>query len=365
MILERRRILGGFAVFALVVLRLVVGWHFFGEGAKKLQYDSEDKRFHLAFSADKELLDKAKGPLAPWYFAFVPAEHDWRKLLATPRENNKPTPEQIADRSKWQHEYNDRRVAAAKKGEVAPVEFPPAAPYRDWATKIADDWRAIAEKVKTNVPGLSDDQKKQIDAAVQARLETLAAYLAEEEENIATYRHDLLRLKNWRESPEGENVPFSAQRIATKTAETGTQLKGWTKEVDALETEYFNDLEKVLTPDQRKQANTLGALSEAITDPNQARLDKLNIVVTAVTIGVGACLLLGLLTRLASLVGAVFLLGVILSQPFWITDSVPTINQCIECAALLVLAGTGAGRWFGLDAIAYALFRRRQTVDVV
>src|SRR3954464_10835658 len=75
MIVDRRRILGGFAVFALVVLRLVIGWHFFGEGTKKLQYNSADRAFHLAFSADKELLDKAKGPLAEWYLAFVPGGH--------------------------------------------------------------------------------------------------------------------------------------------------------------------------------------------------------------------------------------------------------------------------------------------------
>ena len=75
MIVDRRRIIGPFAVFGLVVLRLVIGWHFFGEGTKKLQYDRTDGRFHLAFSADTELLDKAKGPMADWYFAFVPGGH--------------------------------------------------------------------------------------------------------------------------------------------------------------------------------------------------------------------------------------------------------------------------------------------------
>jgi uncharacterized membrane protein YphA (DoxX/SURF4 family) len=87
-------------------------------------------------------------------------------------------------------------------------------------------------------------------------------------------------------------------------------------------------------------------------------------VVTIVTIGVGVCLLLGFFTRTASIVGAIFLLGVIASQPFWIAESVPTINQCIECAGLLVLAGTGAGRWLGLDALIYAMFHRDRDVVV-
>jgi hypothetical protein len=34
--------------------------------------------------------------------------------------------------------------------------------------------------------------------------------------------------------------------------------------------------------------------------------------------------------------------------------------QCIEFAGLLVLAGTGAGRWMGLDYFTWALFRRNR-----
>src|SRR5262249_41487885 len=112
--------------------------------------------------------------------------------------------------------------------------------------------------------------------------------------------------------------------------------------------------------EQRKQASAINDLNAAMHDPAQTRLDKLNVVVTIVTIGVGACLLLGFFTRTASIVGAIFLFGVIASQPFWIADSVPTINQCIECTSLLVLAGTGAGRWFGLDALTYAIFHRER-----
>src|SRR5881394_3376740 len=96
---DRRRILGSFAVFALVLLRLVIGWHFFGEGTKKLQYDRHDGGFHLAFSAD-DFLAVAKGPLADWYYAYTPNGHDWRQLLATPRENVRLTPEQSAQQAK-------------------------------------------------------------------------------------------------------------------------------------------------------------------------------------------------------------------------------------------------------------------------
>jgi uncharacterized membrane protein YphA (DoxX/SURF4 family) len=69
---------------------------------------------------------------------------------------------------------------------------------------------------------------------------------------------------------------------------------------------------------------------------------------------------LGFFTRLASLVGALFLLAVIVSQPPWLADSVGTMPQCIEFAGLLALAGTGAGRWMGLDYFMWALFHRQR-----
>jgi uncharacterized membrane protein YphA (DoxX/SURF4 family) len=356
MTVDRRRIIGPFAVFALVLLRLVIGWHFWGEGTKKLKYDGHDRHLSLDFSAD-DFLDKAKGPLADWYYSYVPDEHDWRHLLAVPRENVRPTPEQAAEQIKWQRDYNAQRTAAVKKGDPAPVLFPPGAPYLDWATQISKNWRVVADDVKT-VPGLTDAQKQQVDKVLNSRLEALASFLAGEDEAMTAYRHELWRLENWRESPEAKDVPFYQDRIATKTAETTGQLKPWLSEVKSLEAGYYNDLQNILTPEQRKQTSTVSTLQQKLTSPNQARLDKLNIVVTILTIGVGACLLLGFFTRLASLAGAVFLLGVILSQPFWIPGTVTTISYCIEFAGLLVLAGTGAGRWLGLDFFTYAMFNR-------
>jgi uncharacterized membrane protein YphA (DoxX/SURF4 family) len=362
MIVERRRILGGFAVLALVLLRLVIGWHFFGEGTKKLQYDREDG-WHMAFSAD-DFLGVAKGPLADWYHDYMPGEHEWRKLLAKPRENAKPSADELAAQAKWQKEYNSERAAAVKDNKLAPVKFPPSAPYHDWAEKIADDWRATAEKAKA-VPGMTEAQKQDIDKALNSRLETLAEYLAGEEEGITAYRHELGRLKDWRDAPEAEGVPFYKQRIATKTTETTAQLKGWVKEVQALEDVYHADLANILTPEQRKQASTTNAMSAAITGPSEAKLNKLNLIVTILTIGVGTCLLLGFFTRLASIAGAIFLLGVILSQPFWLSDSIATMPQITEFAGLLVLAATGAGRWFGLDYFTYRMFHRNQQLKVV
>src|SRR3954469_6859542 len=168
MIIDSRRIFGGFAIFTLVLLRLVIGWHFFGEGTKKVEYDRHTGRFHMVFSADKEFLSLAKGPLAPLYLEHTPSEHEWRTLLASPRENTPATPEQLAEQAKWAHDYAQRRTEATKNGKPVPVEFAAGTASHDWASKIADDWRAAVEKFKA-ISGVTDDQKQRADKALDAR----------------------------------------------------------------------------------------------------------------------------------------------------------------------------------------------------
>jgi uncharacterized membrane protein YphA (DoxX/SURF4 family) len=73
-------------------------------------------------------------------------------------------------------------------------------------------------------------------------------------------------------------------------------------------------------------------------------------------LGIGACLILGLFTRLACLLGAAFLFSVVLTQPFWISDAQPTFNQWVELIALLTLATTNVGKWGGLDFFVSCIF---------
>jgi uncharacterized membrane protein YphA (DoxX/SURF4 family) len=168
-------------------------------------------------------------------------------------------------------------------------------------------------------------------------------------------------LANWRKSPEGGAVPFVDERIATKTTETAKVPAPWISQVQQFDAELREDLRELLTTEQRELALTRTGMENAVSDPREHRLDFVNAVVTIVTIAVGVCLLIGFFTRTASIVGALFLLGVILSQPPWLPDAVETMPNVIEFAALLVLAGAGAGRWAGLDFFTYSLFNRDRT----
>jgi uncharacterized membrane protein YphA (DoxX/SURF4 family) len=363
MMIDSRRILGGFGVFALVLMRLVIGWHFFGEGSKKVEYDRHDGSWRMVFSADKELLNLAKGPLAPLYFEHTPSEHGWRDKLATPRENTPATAAQLEEQSTWARDYAKARAEAKAKGETAAIQFPPRSASHDYATQIATDWRAAVDKFKS-IAGLTEEQKKQADEVLHKQLSDLQDFFIEEEENISEYRHDLWRLANWRNSGEAGEVPFVDQRITAKAGETTAKVTGWRADVRGFEEQLGNNLANILTDEQRKQVPVQNSLDEALADRNQHKLDFINYAATAVTIGVGICLIFGLMTRLAAIVGAIFLLGVIASQPFWVSGTIPTINQCVEFSALLVLAATGAGRWAGIDGCLGALFGRRRTLIV-
>jgi thiosulfate dehydrogenase [quinone] large subunit len=83
---------------------------------------------------------------------------------------------------------------------------------------------------------------------------------------------------------------------------------------------------------------------------------------------VGACLILGLFTRLASLAGIAFILLFYLAAPPLIgyfyaipsEGSYLVVNKnLVEAAALAVVLLTGSGRFAGLDRIVHGLVRRR------
>src|SRR5262245_9820539 len=156
---DSRRQLSGFAVMALVLLRLAIGWHFFTAGTEKVAYDRTTGRYHVAFSAEG-FLNQAKGPLADRFLAFVPDVHGWRKLLAVPKQNKPDTADDVSKATQWSEDYKRQREAAAKEKQPIPIEFPPTAPYAGWARKIAEDWNTVLSKI-TAIEDLSQEQKQQ------------------------------------------------------------------------------------------------------------------------------------------------------------------------------------------------------------
>lgn len=327
--MDSRRTLGGFAILALVLLRLAIGWHFFTAGLEKVDRDS-DGRLRVTFTA-APFLGIAQGPFADTFKSMTPSGHDWQKLLAVPHQKLPLTAE-----------------------EEKAVEDNP--PYKPWKERIEADWQAMVDRAEA-VPGLTEDQVARVKAAFASRVKELAAYLEGEKAGIADYQHELWRLDQWRAKPEATSLPFEQERIAKKAAETTSKAKGWVAGVVSLEQGMVQDFRNVVQPNQ-KTVTMAANMEAAITTPEQAQLQRVNLGATVLTLAVGICLLLGLFTRTASIVGALFLVSVIATQPPWLPTAEPTINQTVELAGLLVLAGTGAGRWLGLDFFSWALFHR-------
>jgi uncharacterized membrane protein YphA (DoxX/SURF4 family) len=311
-----------------VLLRLAIGWHFLEQGLEKVSYDTSEGRYRVTFSAEP-FLSQATGPLADRFHEYVPNAHDWPTLLAVARQD------------------------APTDGEQAPN-----APSADWENQIASDWKSTMASV-LEIPGLSEDQRQAVDDAFQMREKQLADYLTGEAAAIKDYQHELWRLEQMQSAPEA-NVPFMQERIAAKEAELRGTPRQWVDQVKQFEEAYYDDLRGVLTKEQLAEPTTTATIDEATTDPRAAKLEWVSRMATYLTIGVGACLLLGCFTRLASLAGAAFLLAVMSTQPPWVAGAVTTYfpYQLVEFFALLVLAAVGAGRWLGVDYFPYALWNR-------
>ncbi|OHB75806.1 MAG: hypothetical protein A2W31_04295 [Planctomycetes bacterium RBG_16_64_10] len=161
-----------------------------------------------------------------------------------------------------------------------------------------------------------------------------------------------------RSAREARGLPYQEERIAAKTAETRATPLPWVNQVREFQAGYFRELGNVLSAEQKDDPATAVAMQNALTEPRQAWLSFVNVSVTVLTLSVGACLLVGLFTRIAAIFGAGFLLAIIATQPPWVAGAEPTIYQTVELAGLLVLAATGAGRWAGLDYFLAALWRR-------
>lgn len=341
-------------VVAIVLLRLCVGWHFLSEGAKKITYDkaNESWSIHVPTAA---VMGQAKGPLASMIKNQLPGGHAWESLLAVPEELTPESGKQLED---WVGAYVKRRQGELKKGEPKPVEIPEFAPYAPWAAQIIKDWKAIHTSF-TDIPSLEDEPRARAAALFETREHHLADYLAQESLDIQAYRHELWRLENTESSPGANEIPFEQKRIAEKMADLGRTPRKWVAGVKKLQAGYLGDLRAILTPEQRDSA--LGEQVEsALVTPKEKNLERVNLAVTALTIGVGLCLLAGFCTRIASIAGAMFLLSIMATQPPWVLGARTEFfyYQLVELAAFGFLAAVGAGRWAGLDSIIHCLWSK-------
>jgi uncharacterized membrane protein YphA (DoxX/SURF4 family) len=287
-------------VVMLVLLRLNIGWHFFSEGVK-----------HWADPhwTSEPTLRAATGPLAPWYHAYLPDFHGLESAL---------------------HADTSQSESHAVQG---------------WIDAIGNDWDVDRQRFVEHY-GLNEQQQKQARAVVNQYQQELRGWAAGYKDDLLRHVHDWRRMVAAKQAVSSDEVPFQKQRIAERRATLVGEASAWRGELTALEEQYRAALAGLLDADQRGRA----PLPRARTS-----IDVVDGFMTYFILAVGALLLVGLFTRLTCVAGALFLLSVVMMQPFWVSEALPTYNQYVEMFALLALATVPVGRWAGLDYFVHRL----------
>ncbi|MCO6456544.1 MAG: DoxX family membrane protein [Pirellulaceae bacterium] len=279
---------GFLTALVLLGLRLAVGWHFFQEGASKLQGTWSSAGF----------FSNAKGPLADFYAGLVwDADGRYRLNLDTTLES-------------W------------------------------------DRFRAQV----VNHYGLDEAQQKQAARVLEQHEQQLRWVLESNSEEIAKYFRGLERRQQQRARPEMEQVVSLRQQGESLETELRQARGPWLATIDRLWRGYEQQMNAVATPEQAAR----GPIS--LERPGRRPFDTewMDGRVPYFDLLIGVCLILGFCTRPAALAGAGFLALVVSTQWPGAEGAAPTYYQVVELLALLVLAGTGAGRFAGLDYIVEA-----------
>lgn len=301
----------------LVVLRMAIGWHFFYEGTWKI---SETSKGVKPFSA-QGYLSHTQGPFRDTFRGMVDDPDGTERL-------------NIADLlPRWEgRALAFRREHGLNEDQWAKVE-----------DKLAELQILATEYLE------GDDGSKPIDAYV-------------EEDTLSRSRQERYRkeLAAFRTAESHAEMSFEDERVAEARSKLNssrnmllTPIKTWTAELDALLFEMKSEPKGWLA---------------AKLDPFLDRDFIDNVTMWGLALG-GACLLLGLFSRVAAVGSIVFLAMIYLSWPPWpgvaANPASPghylIVNPIlIEMLALFVMVWIPTGRWAGLDALLHRMVIGRQ-----
>jgi uncharacterized membrane protein YphA (DoxX/SURF4 family) len=195
--------------------------------------------------------------------------------------------------------------------------------------------------------GFDQDQAAQATEIFNAYTRRYAWVLAEKQDDLNQYYAELKRRDANAADPSRSLGSFQAHdaRITQERSQLGAPVLAT---IDKLWKDLENDLNALATDEQYKRHGRLpiGKVGQRAFD--SAFMDQW---IPYFDMAVGACLILGLFTRPAALVGGLFLLSVCLSQWPLAAGAAPIYYQAVEMLAMFALAAVGAGKYAGLDFI--------------
>jgi uncharacterized membrane protein YphA (DoxX/SURF4 family) len=331
--------ISGLTCFLLVVLRLVIGWHFLVEGAHKIHTHWVGKTATNSPWTSAGFFAEGIGPAAP-FFRELLGDPD-RQALARLKPEDDQLP--VALTAAWQ-DYLDRYMAFY--GFDA-----------DQKAKATALWGDAKDKALTWLKNGTTEVTKTFPSGAVEEKQTTPQRVAEYEAKL----RDIDDVMHQRLPAFNQDVEKA--RLRTLKAEAAKQR---TDLLDDLQ-KQFDGFKKSLADLRSKEQTAKAGFRD---EPALKPIDYLDLLTMWTHAILGGCLLVGLFTRASSLGLALFLVLVTLVAPALPYAPTPPgaigyylyVNlYVIEMVALLVLATVPTGRWFGLDALVSHVnpFRRR------
>lgn len=345
----------------LVLLRLAIGWHFMVEGYEKLHsvqvgVTTTNKPFSSA-----AFLRESPGPLAKYIR------------------------QQVGDVDQFALDRLTLRPAAGDAANAKLVDLMPAALDQEWNDyfKRFGDYYQLAPEQRQRAEDLQKKAKEQTVKWLMGGSKVMASafpQVGDPIEMMTPMRLDLYRKKlaevRSLEGGEGPALPVFSEAdkkkaLGSARADAAKMRSELLADLDQQTMDMQKSLWAVLTPQQQEKGDVPAPVTkeELASDPTHnpeiiVHNEQRDRAVMWLLLVAGGCLLVGLLTRLACLAGAAFLLLLYLAYPPWPGLPQPPgpshfvfVNyQLIELLALLTLATTRSGRWWGLDGLVQFLY---------
>jgi uncharacterized membrane protein YphA (DoxX/SURF4 family) len=335
----------------LILLRLAIGWHFLYEGYHKVHSLAVGSVTRPGGAAEPfssaSYFREAHGPLGDVMRHAIgdPDEHLLERLSpASPPEGKKPhadkhllMPPALA--RDWDSYFNrfvahyglDEKQQSEARAKLEQAE----AKFVDWLTTGS---KAIVKTFPSGTVDVTEANARRVEEYRDALRKVQETYTKE----LPAFGRDVEKI-----------------RLRTSIADVASQRKSLEADLDEQTGLMKKALTAVLTDSQRK-------MDEPPPEEAPAFLKYLDAGTAWFLFIVGGTLLFGLFTRTSCVLAAGFLLMTYLNTPALPWLPVPPNQEgsyyfvsknVIEMLALLTLATTPSGRWFGIDGILRPILR--------
>jgi uncharacterized membrane protein YphA (DoxX/SURF4 family) len=338
-----------------MLLRIVVGYHFYKEGTNKLKNGFTSKYF----------LAGAKGPFAPYFRGMLDDPDGLRKLCVKESKTSDGEKRYSVDPETtfllW-NEFIDESTSRFGFGSPDLIEH--LAGEREKLAEQIQTARAeknasvdtlelerLREKYANDILKIRS-QPAEAQKIYESHMEQLGYWLDENEIEIVSHFSTANRADGFdRDGVNREQVAIYVDslrgQVDTIKGDRKKKLAGWSAEVTSMWDSLENQINALAVTDQIGERGAYKMFRHY--DQETSFVKYVDMIIPWFDTIVGVLLIIGLFSRFASLAAALFLISVILTQPPWIPGTEPTYFYFIELMALLVIFALSAGRMGGLD----------------